>query len=702
MRVSRLVAVMRCLALLLSPVQTAFGLSDGDLDYRFQYGGDTYAPLPYVPGQNGTFSSCNGGDAVVQTDGKVLVAGVCDLSANTNTAQYQYTSVATVMRVNADGTLDTSFGNSPWPAPMAYPAIPGYQFLATGTYVVTGKASIAQRPDGRIVVGGSIADLARFGAQSVALAQLQTDGSYDAAFGNAGVSIQHFSQNLDDDNLLNRIALDAQGNIAVAGSYFQHSAASNPNSDFLVGVVAAQGGSAQLQRFAFDIGGDFADAANDIAIDTQGRYVVAGSVTPANSALECGVIRVDPATLQLDSTFGVQGKQTLSFDTGGFDDDCVSLALRSDDSILLVANVSGNDVGLTHLAANGQLDSNFGLKLLSNTGAASALASVDRVYLQPWDSKIVLAGRSGYDAGGTCMSCAYDFGIVRLTPTGTLDTAFTTSTPGSVPGSVVVDFGIEVPLLTNYYLTTDRAHSIAFSGHELIAAGQSTAASENQSYLQQGRFAVARLVAEDIFHSTFEPAAGVACRYGSVSPSAFATLLADKFDGQPLCIPPTSFSVSGLGSVSVCTTSTCGAQTPGCPVTLHAQAGTGTFTVQPELPTPLATVDISNMPAQIDTFDAPIQYSILGLGQNCTATFSATAFTVSGSLDVQTDHQWGGFPYAVDGATIDSFSTTASGCDATLINALVYYYAPYVTQFLQSSATARLPAAYSGTDVCQR
>jgi uncharacterized delta-60 repeat protein len=453
-----------------------------------------------------------------------------------------------------------------------------------------------------------------------------------------------------------------------------------------------------------DIGGDLADTANDIAIDTQGRYVIAGSVTPADGALECGVIRIEPATLTLDPTFGTQGKQTLSFGTGGFNDDCVSLALRSDDSIVLAANVSGNDVGVAHLAAGGQLDSTFGLKLLSTIGAASALASVDRVYVQPWDNKIVLAGSSSYNPGGICFSCAYDFGIVRLSPSGNLDTSFTTSTPGSANGSVIVDFGTETPsYVVSHYLTSDRAHSIAFFGHDLIVAGHSTAQSQNQNFQPQSRFAVTRLTAEDIFHTGFEAApTGIACRYGSVSPSGFAALLADRFDGQPLCIPPTTFGISGFGSVSVCATATCGAQAPGCPVTLHAQPGSAAFDVQPGLPVPVATVDISNMPAQIDTFDAPIQYSILGFGQSCTATLSSTSFTVSGSLEVQSDHQWGGFPYAVDGATIDSFGTTASGCDAALINALLYYYAPYVTQYLQSSAVVGLPAAYEGADVCQQ
>lgn len=689
------------LALLgLMVAQTPNAYCEGDLDYGFAYGGNTYAPIPYLVNSQAStisFSSCVGEDAAVQANGKILVAGTCDLQAN----GYQYNGVASMMRLNADGTLDTSFGNSPWPSAQAYPGVPGYQFLAAGSYFIGGQISLALRPDGRIVVGGTIADGTRFGAQSLAIAQLTSNGSYDAGFGTGGISIQHFSQSLDDDNQLSRIALDAGGNIAIAGTYFQHKAGTTANTDFLAGRIAADGTSAQLQKFAFDIGGTLADTAKDVAVDSQGRYVIAGSVTPANTALECGVIRIDAATVQLDASFGTQGKQTLSFDTGGFNDDCVSLAMRNDDSILMAANVAGSGVGVALLAASGQLDASFGLKLVSSMGSAWHLASVDRIGLQPWDGRIVLVGETL--PTGSCDFCAYDFDIVRLNPEGILDTSFVASTPGSDSGSVLVDFGIERNQYSGGYFTWDHAHAAAFHGHELIVVGESTAFSTNQSYTPQTRFAVTQLSTEDIFRASFDsPPTGIACRAASVSPSGFAAVLAHELDGRPLCIPPVTFNLSGYGSVTACATSMCDAQNPGCPTTLRTpQAGAAQFSVDSSAAVPKATVDISSMPGQLDTFDAPIQYSLFGFGQSCTSTFSNTAFVVTGSLDVQTDHQWGGFPYAVDSVQVDGFSTSASGCDAALINTFLPYYEPSVTQYLQGAVTALLPATYAGTDVCQ-
>lgn len=683
-RTTRAVAVLAVLA-----ARLAFG--EGELDYTFHAGGTTFAPLPYV--LDATYASCAGGDVVVQPDGKMLIGGACDLADLTAQSPYQYTAVATVLRLNADGTLDTSFGNAAWPSSMTYPAVPGYQFIATGTVVVSGSVSVALRPDGRIVVGGSFADVTRFNAQSIAIAQLTADGAFDATFGSGGVTTRALAANTGGDNLLSRIAIDGAGRIVIAGSYFAAGSSSSANSDFLFGVIAGDGASATLSSYAFDLGGTLADRALDVAIDSQGRYVFAGSVTPVAAALECGILRVDPATLQPDPTFGGAGAQTFSFDTGGFNDECVALALRGDDSIVLAANVSGTGVGVAHLDASGQYDATFGRRLVP------ALASVGRVAIQSWDGKILLAGDEL--GSGACGSCAYDFGVVRLTPAGAVDTAFTATTPGSGPGLVVVDFAFEQPYPA-YFQAFDHAHAIAFDGHDAVVAGTSSADSANQSYVPEVRFAVTRLGVDDIFRADFEAPGGIACRSGSLSPSGFASHVATTFEGANVCIPPATFSVDGYGSVSVCATSTCGGGVPGCPAVLHTQPGTAAFTDHSGLPAPSFTLDLSGVPAQLDPFDAPIQYSLFGLGQSCTATFSNSAFAISGTLDIDSDHQWGGFPYAIESVSVDGFTTSATGCLAPLIDAAVADYAPLVTQYLEASVAAMLPATYQGVDVCQK
>ena len=686
MKLSALPGIRRLTPFLLCIAASARG--EGDLDYTFQFGGRTYAPIPYVSGSS--FSSCSGSDVAVQADGKIVVAGVCELEGSADSVFYSFTAGA-VMRLNADGSLDATFGNSPWPASTTYPAIPGFQFLSTGTAIVGGHVSVAARPDGRIVLGGIFTDVARFGATSFGFVQLDANGAYDASFGNGGVSTAFLSVNDDDDDALSRIALDGQGNIVFAGTYYQHSAGSGGNSDFLVGVVAANGGSSRVQKYAFDLGGNFADSANDLVIDAQGRYVLAGAVTPALNDLECGIIRVNPADLSLDTTFGTQGKQTLSFNTGGYNDNCVSLALQSGGSIVLAANVAGSGVGIARLLANGQPDTAFGLRFLASMGAASSQQSVSRVLVQPWDGRIILAG-SG--ASGYCYDCQLDFNLVRLNSNGSLDTSFIAESVSSGPGSVMVDFGLEkIPGRE----TIDTARAIAFSGHQIVATGDSvdTTNPAQAHYV----FAATRLIDTDIFRSSFElvPPDHITCNRNSILPDAFAAQIAANLDGQGFCIPPLSYGISGFGTVNACATSMCSATTAGCPVTLHAQAGSATLFAGHQ------TLDVSGMQAQVDTFSAPIQFSVFGIPQSCNATFSATSFGVSGTLDVATDHQWGGFPYDVSTVTIDSFTTTAADCGiySALLTALLPEYEASAASILSSEISdVLLPAGYQDTDVC--
>ena len=75
-------------------------LGEGDLDYTFKNGGYTYAPLPYTAS---TYSSCTASDAAIQADGKLLIAGVCDIRTDTVNS----VGLVAVMRINRDGTLDT-------------------------------------------------------------------------------------------------------------------------------------------------------------------------------------------------------------------------------------------------------------------------------------------------------------------------------------------------------------------------------------------------------------------------------------------------------------------------------------------------------------------------------------------------------------------------------------------------------------------
>jgi uncharacterized delta-60 repeat protein len=127
-------------------------------------------------------------DVAVQSDGKIVVAGYTYSGSNNDFA---------VVRYNADGSLDTSFG--------------------AGGKVITdfGSAgdhgySLALQSDGKIVVAGGTGAV---GAYSLALARYNTDGSLDTSFDGDG----RVSTAIGSSSVGYGVAIQPDGKIVVTG-----------------------------------------------------------------------------------------------------------------------------------------------------------------------------------------------------------------------------------------------------------------------------------------------------------------------------------------------------------------------------------------------------------------------------------------------------------------------------------------------------
>jgi uncharacterized delta-60 repeat protein len=131
----------------------------------------------------------------------------------------------------------------------------------------------------------------------------------------------------------------------------------------------------------------------------------------------------------LDPTFGTNGTQTVSF-SGFSDQEATAVAVQPDGKIIVVGSIevpgtTNHDFAIVRLKSNGSLDTSFGtngeqiISFDSISGYANDVASA--VVLQP-DGKIVVAGsaqdrpidQSGYS----------DFAVARLNANGSLDTSF--------------------------------------------------------------------------------------------------------------------------------------------------------------------------------------------------------------------------------------------------------------------------------------
>jgi uncharacterized delta-60 repeat protein len=126
----------------------------------------------------------------LQADGKIVIAGSTNRIGQDELA---------LVRFNADGSLDTTFG--------------GGGFVAPGLNFGEKPAmDLAIQPDGRIVVAGSSNDVVN--GRTFTLARFNANGSLDTTFGSAGFVFT----DVGGDGQAHGLALATGGGIVVAGS----------------------------------------------------------------------------------------------------------------------------------------------------------------------------------------------------------------------------------------------------------------------------------------------------------------------------------------------------------------------------------------------------------------------------------------------------------------------------------------------------
>ncbi len=345
----------------------------GDLDASFGTGGKLTTPVG--PGNDEGYA------VAVQSDGKILVAGLSSNGSNNDFA---------LVRYNANGSLDTSFGTA------------GILTTAVGPGNDFGYA-LALQSDGKILVAG----YGHNGSNNdFALVRYNANGSLDTSFDADGKVLTAVGSGDDRGQAL---ALQSDGKILVAGRSSNDFALVRYNAN---GSLDAGFGTAGVVTTAVGSGNDFGYA---LALQSDGKILVAGQ-SHNGSNYDVALVRYN-TNGSLDAGFGTAGKVVTAL--GASTDGANALALQSDGKIL-VAGLSDNgsniDVALVRYNANGSLDTSFGSagKLTTAVGSGD-----DRGYalaLQP-DGKILVAGY-GYNGSNV------DFALVRYHPDGSLDASF--------------------------------------------------------------------------------------------------------------------------------------------------------------------------------------------------------------------------------------------------------------------------------------
>jgi uncharacterized delta-60 repeat protein len=328
-------------------------------------------------GNNGIFSSnfhssspAFATSAALQSDGKIIVGGEAG-------------NPGIVIRLNTNGTLDTSFGTL---------GVVSIRFRDVQNFTV----GVAVQPDGKILAVGTGLP------QGGQLVRLNSDGSFDTSFGNGGsVSLALTAAGL---------ALQSDGKILVDGAIEGQSTRviSRFTTDGQPDTSFGSGGTAPL------IAG-----AGDIALQSDGKIMVgSGSLSRYNT------------NGSLDTTFGIGGQ--VADLTGPS-----AVAVQSNGLIVTAGTItsslslSGNNTGfgLTQVFSNG-----FPVLLFGTRGGAItpfpnfSSAGASSMVIQP-NTFIVAAGSASTSAQDS------SFALARYAPVGQLDSSFGTG------GRVTTSFG---------------------------------------------------------------------------------------------------------------------------------------------------------------------------------------------------------------------------------------------------------------------
>jgi uncharacterized delta-60 repeat protein len=313
---------------------------------------------------------------LIDSDGKILVGATIDGDAG-------------VLRINSDGTIDTSFGTA------------GVATFDIGQYDIV--HGILQQTNGKYIAQTATVN----GHWGAGLVRFNTDGSVDTTFGGTGTG-SIFVNTLSKDAPGSGMTILPDGRLIAVG----YSNEADGNQIFVLrlsadGVLDTSFGTNGTKAFNPATG---SEAPTSVTTLADGNILITG-IASENFFL---------AKLDADgnpvNAFGTNGY--VSTDIQGYDE-ANSIAETSDGKILVSGYTNGGtDIALARYNADGSLDSSFGTNgvVVTDIGGTSDLAR--SLAVQP-DGKILVIGNTG--------AATQDIFTARYNSDGTLDTSFGTN-----------------------------------------------------------------------------------------------------------------------------------------------------------------------------------------------------------------------------------------------------------------------------------
>lgn len=404
--------------------QGQFGVArlnpDGTLDPTFNGG--------FVTAQPGDHSLANG--LALQADGNVLLTG--------SASSYVSGEDFAIVRLNGTGHLDISFHDD---------GMATHDFIGPNADYAF---DVVEQRDGKVVVGGYT--FGTRGGFNIALARYNADGTLHPSFGNGG----RVQTDLGGYEMSRSIALQPDGKIVAAGATYTGADA----YDFAVlrynadGTLDPSFGNGGVVTTDFGGGVDSYDAATSIAVQPDGKIIVAGGVFQPSGGTgeDFGMARYN-SDGTLDSSFGDNGRVITDFPGIGSpegEEGALGVAIDSRDRIVLAGGSTifgGSLLKIARYTPDGRLDRAFGSGGFIETTDVAVDWLVGRpIAIAPGDA-VVAAGIVQFTTGIS----GSDVCVLRFTDRGEIDSTFGTG------GRVVIDRG-----------SNDRATGIGVQAHGKI------------------------------------------------------------------------------------------------------------------------------------------------------------------------------------------------------------------------------------------
>ncbi len=379
---------------------------------------------------------------IQQPDGKLVLAGeASDTDGSIDIA---------LARFNADGTLDSTFGNGGRTRLEIH--------ISNYLHSRNSASGLVKQADGKFVIAGATYSLGI--PSQLVFARFNANGTLDATFGTGGTTLIDFGDG--SESWASDIAQQPDGKLVAVGPVVGPA-----RRDIGIARVTANGaldpsfdGDGLL---TVDIDGG-SETAMTVAIKPDGVIVVAGNTVPLGGTGSSAILLGVNEDGSLDNSFGAAGKAVVDLGNDGY---LNSIVVQADGKLVATGSrgtdAGGQDMILTRFNSDGALDTTYGIDGVTTADFGTgntAHVSTGVALIQQADGKYVAAGPNSL---GTFGAARFDDGA-----------AF----PGRIGFSVTNQSVAETAAMVTYTVRRTGGRTGTVSVNYATAAGQAQPGSD--------------------------------------------------------------------------------------------------------------------------------------------------------------------------------------------------------------------------------